>query len=49
MVNPWRGALPGFFGRRAEAPLELDLPAHLDTLMHAYERFPELGGRATQR
>jgi len=29
-----------------EAPLELDNPAHLDALKRAYERFPEIGGRA---
>ncbi|HEX5748046.1 MAG TPA: DUF5953 family protein [Archangium sp.] len=29
-----------------EAPLDLDKPAHLETLKQAYERFPEIGGRA---
>ncbi|WP_308809835.1 DUF5953 family protein [Archangium lansingense] len=27
-------------------PLDLDNPAHLDPLKRAYERFPEIGGRA---
>jgi hypothetical protein len=26
--------------------LELDNPAHLDALKRAYERFPQIGGRA---
>jgi hypothetical protein len=26
-----------------QAPLELDNPAHLDVLLRAYERFPEIG------
>ncbi|HYO55309.1 MAG TPA: DUF5953 family protein [Archangium sp.] len=30
-----------------DAPLDLDTPAHLDTLKRAYERFPEIGGRST--
>ncbi len=29
-----------------DAPLDLDNPAHLDTLLRAYERFPEIGGRS---
>nr|WP_073560150.1 DUF5953 family protein [Archangium sp. Cb G35] len=29
-----------------DAPLDLDNPAHLDALKRAYERFPEIGGRA---
>jgi hypothetical protein len=29
-----------------EAPLDLDNPRHLNALKRAYERFPELGGRA---
>jgi len=28
------------------APLDLDNPAHLDALLRAYERFPEIGGRS---
>ena len=31
-----------------DAPLDLDNPAHLDTLLRAYERFPEIGGRVTE-
>ncbi|WP_239470314.1 DUF5953 family protein [Archangium violaceum] len=30
-----------------DAPLDLDHPAHLDALLRAYERFPELGGRSS--
>jgi hypothetical protein len=30
-------------------PLELDKPSHLEALMRAYERFPEIGGRVTPR
>ncbi|WP_075336038.1 DUF5953 family protein [Archangium gephyra] len=28
-------------------PLDQDNPAHLDALKRAYERFPEIGGRAS--
>lgn len=41
-----RTATGGWVVRLTEAPLELDNPAHLDALLRAYERFPELGGRA---
>jgi hypothetical protein len=41
-----RTATGGWVVRLTEAPLELDNPAHLDALLHAYERFPEIGGRA---
>jgi hypothetical protein len=36
----------GWIVRLTEAPLDLDNPAHLDALLRAYERFPEIGGRA---
>jgi hypothetical protein len=36
----------GWVVRLTEAPLELDKPAHLDALLRAYERFPEIGGRS---
>jgi hypothetical protein len=42
-----RTATGGWVVRLTEAPLELDNPAHLDALLRAYERFPELGGRST--
>jgi hypothetical protein len=35
----------GWLVRLTEAPLDLDIPAHLDTLLRAYERFPQIGGR----
>jgi hypothetical protein len=35
----------GWVVRLTEAPLALDNPAHLDALLRAYERFPEIGGR----
>jgi hypothetical protein len=36
----------GWIVRLTEAPLDLDNPAHLDALLRAYGRFPEIGGRA---
>jgi hypothetical protein len=33
--------------RLTDAPLDLDNPVHLDALLRAYERFPQIGGRAT--
>ena len=42
-----RTATGGWVVQLTDAPLDLDLPAHLDTLKRAYERFPEIGGRAT--
>jgi hypothetical protein len=41
-----RTATGGWVVRLTEAPLNLDNPAHLDALKRAYERFPEIGGRA---
>jgi hypothetical protein len=41
-----RTASGGWVVRLTEAPLDLDNPAHLDALKRAYERFPEIGGRA---
>ncbi|MHA7633352.1 DUF5953 family protein [Corallococcus sp. M7] len=41
-----RTATSGWVVQLTEAPLDLDNPAHLDALLWAYERFPELGGRA---
>ncbi len=42
-----RTAMGGWIVRLTDAPLDLDTPAHLDALLHAYERFPEIGGRST--
>jgi len=41
-----RTATGGWVVRLTDAPLDLDNRAHLDTLKRAYERFPEIGGRA---
>ena len=41
-----RTATGGWVVRITDAPLDLDHPAHLDALKWAYERFPEIGGRA---
>jgi hypothetical protein len=39
----------GWVVRLTEAPLDLDIPAHMEALLRAYERFPRIGGRVTQR
>jgi hypothetical protein len=39
-------ALGGWLVRLTDAPLDLDNPAHLDALLRAYARFPQIGGRA---
>jgi uncharacterized protein (UPF0261 family) len=36
----------GWVVRLTDSPLDLDNPAHLDALLRAYERFPEIGGRS---
>ncbi|WP_141332016.1 DUF5953 family protein [Myxococcus sp. AB025B] len=41
-----RTATGGWVVQLTETPLDLDNPAHLDALKRAYERFPEIGGRA---
>ncbi|RKH45599.1 DUF5953 family protein [Corallococcus sicarius] len=41
-----RTASGGWVVQLTDAPLNLDDPAHLDTLKRTYERFPEIGGRA---
>ncbi|MBJ6764966.1 hypothetical protein JGU66_29735 [Myxococcaceae bacterium JPH2] len=40
-----RTATGGWVVRLTDTPLDLDNPAHLDALLRAYERFPEIGGR----
>jgi hypothetical protein len=40
-----RTATGGWIVRLTDAPLDLDNRAHLDALLRAYERFPEIGGR----
>ncbi len=37
----------GWVVRLTDAPLDLDTPAHLEALLRAYERFPEIGGRSS--
>jgi len=39
-------ATGGWVVKLTDVPLDLDNPAHLDALKLAYERFPEIGGRA---
>ncbi|MFY2557346.1 DUF5953 family protein [Corallococcus terminator] len=41
-----RTASGGWVVQLTDAPLDLNDPAHLDALLRAYERFPEIGGRA---
>lgn len=41
-----RTASGGWVVALTEAPLDLDNPEHLAVLLRAYERFPEIGGRA---
>ncbi|WP_434344910.1 DUF5953 family protein [Myxococcus virescens] len=41
-----RTASGGWVVQLTDAPLDLDNPAHLDTLKRTYARFPEIGGRA---
>jgi Family of unknown function (DUF5953) len=43
-----RTAAGGWVVRLTDVPLDLDNPAHLDALLRAYERFPEIGGRASK-
>jgi len=40
-------ATGGWVVRLTETPLDLDNPSHLEALLRAYERFPEIGGRVT--
>jgi hypothetical protein len=35
----------GWIVRLTDTPLDLDSPSHLEALLRAYERFPEIGGR----
>lgn len=42
-----RTASGGWVVRLTDSPLDLDNPAHREALLRAYERFPEIGGRAT--
>jgi hypothetical protein len=44
-----RTATGGWIVRLTDAPLDLDNSAHLEALLQAYERFPEIGGRVTPR
>ncbi|ATB47523.1 hypothetical protein MYMAC_003137 [Corallococcus macrosporus DSM 14697] len=41
-----RTASGGWVVKLTDAPLDLDNPAHLDALLRAYARFPEIGGRS---
>nr|WP_224360871.1 DUF5953 family protein [Hyalangium versicolor] len=42
-------ATGGWVVRLTETPLDLDTPVHLEALLRAYERFPEIGGRVPPR
>ena len=46
-VRARRTATGGWVVQLTDAPLDLDNPAHLDTLNRSYERFPDIGGRST--
>ena len=46
LLRSRRTATGGWIVRLTEAPLQLDIPAHMNALLRAYERFPEIGGRA---
>ena len=41
-----RTATGGWVVQLTHAPLDLEHPAHVEALLRAYERFPEIGGRA---
>lgn len=41
-----RTATGGWLVRLTDVPLDLDNPDHLDALLRAYSRFPEVGGRS---
>ncbi|NOK32481.1 hypothetical protein D7W79_04910 [Corallococcus exercitus] len=41
-----RTASGGWVVQLTDAPLDYNNPAHLDTLLRTYERFPEIGGRS---
>ncbi len=43
-----RTASGGWVVQLTDAPLDLDNPAHLDALLRAYDRFPEIGGRSAR-
>ncbi|MBJ6760274.1 hypothetical protein JGU66_05835 [Myxococcaceae bacterium JPH2] len=43
-----RTASGGWVVQLTDAPLDLENPAHLDALQRAYQRFPEIGGRAAR-
>jgi hypothetical protein len=43
-----RTATGGWVVQLTDAPLDLDNPAHLNVLLRAYERFPEIGGRSAR-
>uniref|UniRef100_UPI001F0797E6 DUF5953 family protein n=1 Tax=Myxococcus vastator TaxID=2709664 RepID=UPI001F0797E6 len=46
LLSRARRTASGWVVHLTDAPLDLDNPAHLDALKRAYERFPEIGGRA---
>jgi len=46
LLRARRTAAGGWVVQLTAAPLDLDKPDHLAALLRAYERFPEIGGRA---
>jgi hypothetical protein len=44
-----RTASGGWLVRLTHEPLDLDCPVHMEALLRAYERFPEIGGRVPPR
>ena len=46
LARSWRTSTGGWVIQLTDAPLDLDNPAHLETLLWAYERFPGIGGRS---
>ncbi|MFY2558229.1 DUF5953 family protein [Corallococcus terminator] len=49
LLSRARRTAGGWVVQLTDAPLDLDNPEHLDALLRAYERFPEIGGRIASR
>ncbi|MDC0711283.1 DUF5953 family protein [Stigmatella sp. ncwal1] len=44
-----RTSTGGWIVQLTNAPLTLEAPSHIEALLRAYARFPEIGGRVTHR